>query len=133
MSLGYAAPLPPADLLAKNEVIADYVGVKDMPCRFRTSLCPDQCCHATKLAQFKVVESSDYHKAGQYGDARYGVGEMVYVDVKKDIEGQDEVITQQVKALNGGERVRLTITHYYVNKDGNRYPVRPVTSFSIEK
>lgn len=131
--LATAAPLPPADILSKNEVLAEYVGLKDLPCRFRTSLCPDQCGHATTLALFKVLEQVHYEKKGEYGDAPYALGETVMVDVGCDIEGQDEGITQQIKKLKGGEKVRLEVTHYYVNKKGNRYPVRPVTALIPEK
>lgn len=128
-----AAPLPPADLLAKNEVLAEFVGLKDMPCHFRTALCPDQCGHATSLAQFKVIENCSYEKSGEYGDDKAEAGSILHVDVKKDIEGQDAAIVKTIKDMKAGDKVKLTITHYYVNKDGNRYPVRPATQLEIQK
>lgn len=127
----FAAPLPPADLLAKNEVLAEYVGIKEIPCRFRTAQCPDQCGHATAVAEFKVIENISYQKPGEYGDAKAEAGSIVYVDVKKDIEGQDASVASTIKDMKVGDKVDLTITHYYVNKDGSRYPVRPATSISV--
>lgn len=125
----FAAPLPEkADVLAVNTVRAVYEGVQDRPCRFLTSLCPDRCGHATRLALFKVVENEGYQKPGKYGDDKAEAGSIMYVDVLKDIEGQDASVARLIEGLKPGDEVRLTVTHYYVTNGQSMYPVRPATS-----
>ncbi len=126
-----AAPLPPADLLARNTVHAQYLGIRDLPCRFMTAQCPDKCNHATKVAEFRVIENLHYEKLGEYGDAKYAEGEILTVDVHKDIEGQDASIADSIKKLKQGDQVRLELSHYYVHQDNAHYPVRPVRSISL--
>ncbi len=92
-----------------------------------TAQCPDKCNHATKVAEFRVVENIAYEKLGEYGDNQYAVGETVFVDVHKDIEGQDAAIAETINKLKVGAQVRLEIRHYYVNHNNCHYPVRPAT------
>ncbi len=131
-SSAFAAPLPPADLLASNSVKASFVGVEDRPCRHLTSECPDKCGHATRIAKFLVIENKGYEKPGQYGDDKAEPGKILIVDVKRDIEGQDVAVAAAIAKLQKGAKVDMTITHYYVNVDGSRWPVRPVTEFVVE-
>lgn len=126
-----AVPLPPGDLLATNEVIATYAGLSDLPCRLGTAECPDRCDHATKLAKFKVIKNLKYIGEGQYADDKAESGSIVYVDVKKDIEGQNPSIAKHIAKMKLGTKVQLTITHFYVNKGESRYTIRPATSFQV--
>ncbi len=121
-----AAPLPPAEELARNEVLAMYVGTKDTPCMHRTALCPDKCGHAKKVAIFKVLRNDGYEKKGEYGDAKAEPDTQIYVDVNKDVEGQDPEILTMLKGLKPADQVQLTQVHYYVTKEGSSYPVRPI-------
>lgn len=124
-----AAPLPEkADMLATNTVVAKYVQTVDMPCRFMTTLCPDKCDHATRLAQFEVVKNENYEHPGKYGDEKLEPGAIASVDVKKDILGQAPEIAQKIESLKPGDMVRLTITHYYVQQGQGQFPVRPAVS-----
>jgi len=126
-----AAPMPPGDLLASNKLVATFEGISDLPCRFRTSQCPIRCGHAKKLAKFKVLENLKYVKDGLYGDAKAMPGSIVYVNVTRDIEGQDLNVAKRISKMNPGAKVQLSIKHYYVNKSGSRYPIRPTTSLKL--
>ncbi len=128
-TIATAAPLPAGDLLAKNTVIAQYIGTQHIPCRHLTALCPDRCDHATDIAEFIVVKNLDYQKDGEYGQEKADAGSIVRVDIKKTIEGQDPSVAKQIKALKPNQEVEVTITHFYVNSKGNRYPIYPATSF----
>jgi len=123
-----AALLPANELLASNEVIATYVGISEAPCRHLTVECPNRCTHATKYASFKVIKNIKHIKDGQYGVSKAEPDSLMRVDVKKDIEGQDASIVKTIGTLKPGDKVALTITHYYVTKDNSRYPVYPATS-----
>lgn len=130
--LTHAAPLPrEAELLARNSVLAVYEKTEEHPCRFRTALCPDRCGHASTLAQFRVCSNESYEKPGQYGDDKVEVGSTLLVDVGRDIPGQDAAVARKIAALHPGDKVRLTVSHYYVQEGGMHYPVRPVTSFEL--
>ncbi len=122
----YSAPLPQkADLLAKNTVIARYEGTVDHPCMFRTALCPDRCDHATRLAQFRVLQNEQYEKNSKYGDDRMNPGDIASVDVLKDIPGQEEHIASLIATLKKGDCVRISIAHFYVHEKWGDFPVRP--------
>lgn len=126
---GKAAPLPEkADMLATNTVVAKYVDTVDIPCRFMTTLCPDKCNHATKLAQFEVLSNENYEHPGQYGDEKLEKGSIASVDVKKDIPGQSPEVAKLISELKPGDEVKLTITHYYVQQGQGHFPVRPAVS-----
>lgn len=114
-----------AEMLATNTVLAEYLGTVDLPCRFMTALCPDKCNHATKLAQFKVSMNEHYEKPGKYGDDRLNPGDIATVDVKKPVLGQSPEVAQFISQLKEGDKVRLTITHYYVTQGQGQFPVRP--------
>ncbi len=127
--LTHAAPLPrEAELLARNSVLAVYEKTEKRPCHFRTALCPDRCDHASTLAQFRVCSNESYEKPGKYGDGKAEVGSTLLVDVGRDVPGQDEEVAHKIAALHPGDKVRLTVSHYYVQEGGVYYPVRPVTS-----
>lgn len=127
-----AAPLPQeSELLARNTVLAVYEKTENRPCHFRTALCPDRCDHASTLAQFRVCANEGYEKPGQYGDEKAEAGSTLLIDVGRDVPGQDEAVARKIAELRPGDKVRLTVTHYYIQEGGNHYPVRPVTSFEV--
>jgi len=123
-----ASPLPgKADLLASNTVIAEYVDTVHLPCRFRTALCPDRCDHASDVSRFRVLENKDYRHSGQYGDEKAEKDSILMVDARKDVPGQNDAdIHQKLSELKPGDKVEMTVAHYYVHDDGSHYPVRPV-------
>lgn len=124
-----ATPLPEkAELLATNTVSARYVQVVDQPCRFMTALCPDKCDHATKLAQFEVLNNEHYEKRGEYGDEKMEPHTLAVVDVQKPVPGQSPEVAKLISELKPGEVVTLTINHYYVQQGQGQFPVRPVVS-----
>lgn len=126
--LAVASPLPPADLLAANTVVAEYMGTVHQPCRFRTALCPDRCDHAAELARFRVIRNESYEQPGKYGDDKAEQDSVLLVDAVKDVPGQDDATVHRlISELKPGDQVRLTISHYYVRDKGMHYPVRPVT------
>ncbi len=123
-----AAPLPqPAELLATNTVVAVYEKTFDRPCMHRTSLCPDRCDHAKKLATFRVVTNENYERTGKYGDDKSEPGSTIYIDMLRDEPGQSENVRKLISELKPGDAVRLKIDHYYIKGNTNQYPVRPVT------
>ena len=123
-----ASPLPEkADLLAQNTVVARYIGSQHRPCFFRTAQCPDRCGHATTVAFFEVLSNEQYSKPGEYGDDKAEPGSRLVLDVQRDIPGQSEETRETLQQLTPGEKLRLTVTHYYVNVDNCHFPVRPVT------
>lgn len=130
-----AAPMPEkGDILAVNTVIASYSGISERPCYFRTADCPDRCDHALKLANFRVLKNESYQKPGKYGDDKADTGSSLHIDIKHDVPGQDESVAKEIEKLAPGDTVRMTITHFYVDDNGSRYPIRPVTMFEkIEK
>ena len=124
-----AATLPEkADLLASNTVVAKYLQTVEQPCRFMTALCPDRCDHATRLAQFEVLANEHYEHPGKYGDEKMEPGSVAMVDVKKEVLGQSPEVAKIISGLHPGDKVRLTIRHYYVQQGQGQFPVRPVVS-----
>lgn len=122
-----ASSLPEkADLLASNTVVAEYQQTVEHPCRFMTALCPDRCDHATQLAEFKVVSNEQYEHPGKYGDDKLEPGAMAVVDVKKNVPGQSPKVASFISSLKPGDKVLLTINHYYVQQGQGQFPVRPV-------
>jgi len=134
-SFALASPMPEkGETLAVNTVIAAYDSTVDRPCYFRTANCPDRCGHATRVAKFRVLKNEHYEKPGKYGDDKAEAGDALFVDVLHDVPGQDESVAKDIASLRPGDAVRMTVTHFYVNDHGNRYPIRPVTSFErVEK
>ncbi len=123
-----ASPLPgKADLLASNTVLAEYVDTVHQPCRFRTALCPDRCDHATDVSRFRVLENKDYRHSGRYGDEKAEKDSILMVDARKDVPGQDDAdIHRKLSELKPGDKVEMTVAHYYVHDGGCHYPARPV-------
>ena len=113
------------DVLSHHDAICEFVEIRHIPCRFRTSLCPDRCNHASDVAVFKVLEYKEYEKKGEYGDEKK---EQIFCEVKKPVLEQDPAIAQQCMNLKPGQKVQLVYDHIYVSKEGAHFPVRPVKS-----
>ena len=129
-----ASPLPEkADLLASNTVTAQFLGMQERPCYFRTALCPDRCDHAVKAAQFRVLSNEAYEKPGEYGDDKAEAGNMLLVDARNDVPGQPDGMLQKLAELKPGQVVRLTQKHYYADLGELVTPVRPITELEVLK
>jgi hypothetical protein len=128
-----ASPLPEnAKLLASNTVVAQYMGLMELPCRGMTADCPDKCGHGTKVARFRVVRNEAYSKSGKYGDDKIEPASILMVDVKNPTPGQDDAaLGAFVSTLTQGDKVRLTQAHYYGLVGSAMTPFRPVTK--VEK
>ncbi|WP_067777368.1 hypothetical protein [Akkermansia glycaniphila] len=118
------------EVLATFKTIARFDGYKDIPCRHLTSLCPDRCGHASRVAVFTVASYLDYHKGGKYGDEKQ---QTVYVDVAKPVYGQSPQVAETIAKLKPGDIVRLDWQHLYMHDGGSMYPVRPVNSIAPAK
>lgn len=118
------------DLLARQKVIAEFAGIRHIPCRFMTALCPDRCGHAKDVAVFNVTKVEEYYKPGKYGDDEYT---QVMVNLKggDGTDKQDPEIIAKVNTLTKGAKVRLIVEHIYVHNGGMHYPERPVRSIEI--
>lgn len=124
-----AVPLPEkADLLAENTVVAQYMGVQERACHFRTALCPDRCGHATRVALFRIRQNEHYAKYGEYGDAKANAGAVLVLGTKGDVPGQPDDVKALLASLKPGDVVRLTQKHYYADFGTVVEPVRPVTA-----
>lgn len=129
-----ASPLPEkADLLASNTVTAQFIGIKERPCYFRTALCPNRCGHGMKAAQFLVLTNESYEKPGEYGDDKAAEGNMILVDVREDVPGQPEGMLKKLTELKPGQVVRMTQKHYYADFGKVVAPIRPVTELEVLK
>lgn len=127
-----ASPLPEkADLLASNTVTAQFLGMQERPCYFRTALCPDRCDHAVKAAQFRVLSNEAYEKPGEYGDDKAEAGNMLVVDARNDVPGQPDGMLQKLAELKPGQVVRITQKHYYADLGDVVMPVRPITQLEV--
>lgn len=118
------------EVLATHKTLARFDGYKDIPCRHLTSLCPDRCGHATRVAVFTIASYLDYHKGGKYGDDKE---QAVYVDVAKPVYGQSPQVAQTIAGLKPGDIVRLDWQHLYMHDGGSMYPVRPVNNIAPAK
>lgn len=129
---GWASPLPETSQeLASNTVTAVYRGTFHRTCKGRTALCPDRCGHSGSVARFDVLSNEGYTRSGRYGDERLEPGAYLMVNTSRPEEGQSEEVTSRLGALEPGDTVRLTVTHYYVNGPHAFYPIRPVTKLEL--
>ncbi len=129
-----ASPLPEkVDLLASNTVTAQFLGMQERACHFRTALCPDRCDHAMKVARFRVLSNVAYEKPGKYGDDKAEAGNMLVVDARNDVPGQPDDMLRKLAELKPGQVVRLTQMHYYADLGDVVTPIRPVTELVLLK
>ena len=118
------------ELLAKQETVAEFTGLKFQKCRGLTSLCPDKCGNSGNVAKFRIIKYLVYEKPGQYGDPQV----TEFLTQVDDNLGNLKLPQEQVellRALKPGDFVRLAWRHDYVTKDGASSPERPLTK--VEK
>ena len=111
------------EVLSSHRTKAVYEGVRHLPCRHRTSLCPDRCGHARDVAVFRITEYVAYEKPGQYGDAK-ATEFLLPLSQGEEVSAEILAVAQ---GLSKGDAVRLEWLHEYVTKDGSKYPRRRVT------
>eukprot|EP01013_Petalomonas_cantuscygni_P018667 TRINITY_DN3614_c0_g1_i1.p1 TRINITY_DN3614_c0_g1~~TRINITY_DN3614_c0_g1_i1.p1 ORF type:complete len:129 (-),score=6.54 TRINITY_DN3614_c0_g1_i1:168-554(-) len=117
------------DTLAVHDFIAIFDRIESPPCRFRTSLCPNDCGHSKPTAFFTIVSYNNHEKNGEYGDEKMKDGQKWQASLNECTA--DVVAT--VRGLSPGARVRVKYDHIYVkvkNADGTQasFPERPVRS-----
>ncbi len=112
--------------LARTEVIARLVWVKDIPCMHRTALCPDKCNHGGLTACFEVLHPLSYEKKGEYGDPKPEAGTKIHIALEHVEEGQAIEIVEEIKKMKPLTLVQLTHVHEYVKNEGSSYPVRRI-------
>ena len=125
MSEAAAAPAITRELLSSHRTRATFTGVKQHPCRFRTSQCPDRCGHGGSLAEFAVDAYLAHEKPGQYGD------DPVAVFYQRVSEAPPHVAAA-IAALSPGAKVRLDFVHVYVTRTEqggglSKFPERAIT------
>ena len=116
------------DALSHHDVLAEFLRIEHIPCRFLTTLCPDHCDHATDVAVFKVLKYNEYKLNEKYGDEKQ---EIIYVDVKKKIPRQEPQIAEIALELKPGQNVRLIYDHIYIEQDGVQSPARPCLAIDL--
>eukprot|EP00275_Glaucocystis_incrassata_P001320 EC122554.1.p1 GENE.EC122554.1~~EC122554.1.p1 ORF type:complete len:130 (+),score=19.95 EC122554.1:73-462(+) len=94
------------DLLAAHETKATFEGVRNFPCRFLTSLCPNQCNHGGEVAVFNIDEYISFDKRSEYGEKvdKYHI---------KMSEAEPQ-FADKIKELSAGDKVLLDWWHEYV-------------------
>jgi len=127
LALALISPLASAtdkvEVLSSHRTKAVYEGTRHLPCRHRTSLCPDRCGHARDVAVFRITEYVAYEKPGQYGDAK---ATEFLLALRAGDEASPEVLAL-ARSLAKGDAVRLDWLHEYVTEAGSSSPRRRVT------
>jgi hypothetical protein len=126
------APKVERKLLSSHTTLAVFEGVKFQACRHRTSLCPDKCGHAGKVATFKITKYLDYKKPGKYGDAKGKTFRTMIVDQLDNTKVPEKTLAL-INSLEKGDAVELSWNHDYVTENGSSYPVRTITKLTKVK
>ena len=121
------APLP-GETLSLHRTVARYEGTVEVPCRFRTALCPERCDHGGAYARFAIVQYTGYEKPGEYGDGRQEafLVRVAHKDGSPDA-ATPEALRLAIAALEPGQVVGLDWAHVYVSAGGVSAPERIVT------
>jgi len=127
----HAAPSQPSapqvDVLSTHRTDAVYEGVRHLPCRHRTALCPDKCGHAMDVAVFRITAYRGYEKNNpNHGDPE---AREFLLPLKADESVSAEVLAT-ARALKEGDAVKLGWVHEYVRAEGASYPRRRVTELA---
>ena len=110
--------------LSKHDTVAVFRGLEQRPCRHLTSLCPDRCGHALRLARFDIADYTSYEKLGEYGDERAATH---YLTLSGGQDAVPSTSAELISTLHPGDRVRLAWHHDYVtSRDGGKFPRRPL-------
>ena len=104
---------------------ATFVGSRHQPCRFRTSLCPHACGHATNVYTFEL-DTLDVRKNEASKNAKW-VTPVKSGDQHMVGEADFHDFTGVAQSLSAGQKVLLEWSHDYVTKNGCSGPDRPVT------
>jgi hypothetical protein len=127
---GQAVDPPPSaqvDSLSVHRTDAVYEGVRHLPCRHRTALCPDKCGHARDVAVFRITAYREYVKDNSHhGDPKA----VEFLLPLKEGEEVSADILAFARALKAGDTVRLDWVHEYVRSQGASYPRRRVTQLA---
>lgn len=116
-------------LLSSHSTLAEYTGTKFQACRHRTSLCPNKCTHAGKVANFKIIKYIDYKKPGKYGDGK-GTSFRTMVEDQLGNAKIPAATLIIINSLKKGDTVRLSWNHDYVTRNRSSFPVRTITKLS---
>lgn len=119
------------EMLAKHQTRATFQGIRQQPCRFLTSLCPNECGHASNVAVFSIDEYLHYEKPGQYGDEKQSQHFVVLTGGRSAAERAPADIAALIDSLRVGDKVLLDWDHDYVTNvwEGGgsaKFPERPV-------
>lgn len=115
---------PSVDVLSAHQTDAIYQGVRHLPCRHRTALCPDKCGHARDVAVFRITAYRSYTKANpNHGDPQ-AAEFLMPLAVGEEVSAE---LLEVAKGLKVGEAVKLDWVHEYVRAEGASYPRRRVT------
>lgn len=114
------------DVLAIHKTKATFQGVQDHVCKGLTAACPHDCGHSGSLAVFRIDAYSAYEKPGEYGDEKQTTFQFLVVDNRKNRKVSAE-LAATIETLAPGDKVALEWEHRYMNRDGSRWPERPVT------
>ena len=115
------------DLMYGYKSVATFKECYHQPCRFRTSMCPDKCGHATNIYKFHL-DSLTVEK-----------GENASKFVTPIEQGTEHLIGEKelgtflevAESLQAGDKVNLAWNHDYVTtQGGSKYPDRPVVALS---
>lgn len=114
------------DLLAVHKTKATFTGTKPHRCMGLTANCPDKCGESGTLAEFKIDAYTTYEKKGEYGDEKQTTFQFLTVNTLNQPKAPAD-IAAKVGALKPGDKVVLEWEHRYMNRDGSRWPERPIT------
>jgi hypothetical protein len=114
------------DVLSVHKTQATFAGLKDHVCKGLTSACPHACGHSGSLAVFRIDAYSAYEKPGAFGDEKQTTFQFLVVDTRKNRKVPAE-LAATLETLEPGDKVVLEWEHRYMDRDGSRFPVRPVT------
>ena len=114
------------DVLSVHKTRATFKGTREHRCMGLTSLCPDRCGDSGTMAVFEIDEYTLWEKRGEYGDDKQTTFQFLTENNMKKAKIPAELLAQ-MKTLKPGDKVVLEWEHRYMNRDGSRWPERPVT------
>lgn len=108
---------------------ATFLSKEFRPCRFRTSLCPNECGHAKTLYKFNI-DSISVEENPNSSQAKYCTpvkeGSIHFVPQDKLFLGDSSALQQVADSLVPQDKVSLDWNHDYVSKEGSHFPDHPV-------